>query len=206
MTVQVKEEVSQKEMIAYTTQIKNNGNLPKGETKVIQEGKNGSKMVQYEVIKENGQVVGRNVIKQDVIAQPVMKIMERGTKVIPDRGTGRLSLPASGYVSSGFGMRWGRLHKGIDFAGSGSVMAADNGRVKFAGWNGDYGKTIIIDHGNGMETLYAHLGSISVNVGDVVSPGEKIGAKGSTGDSTGVHLHFEVHQNGRVMNPIRFLK
>lgn len=206
VTVQVKEEVSQKEMIAYSTQINNNEKLPKGETKVIQEGQNGSKMVQYEVIKENGQVVGRNVIKQEVIEQPVMKIMERGTKVIPSRGTGRLSWPAGGYVSSGFGMRWGKMHKGIDIAGSGSVLAADNGRVKFAGWDGDYGKAIVIDHGNGMETLYGHLSTISVNVGDVVAQGKKIGVKGSTGDSTGVHLHFEVHQNGRVMNPVRFLR
>ncbi|WP_281869524.1 M23 family metallopeptidase [Brevibacillus parabrevis] len=206
VTVRVKEEVSQQEMIAFSTQINNNEKLPKGETKVIQEGKNGTKLVQYEVVKENGQVVDRKVIKQDVVAQPVAKIMERGTKVIPSRGTGRLSWPASGYVSSGFGSRWGRLHKGIDIAGQGSVMAADNGRVKFAGWDGDYGKAIIIDHGNGMETLYGHLNTISVKVGDVVEQGKKIGVKGSTGDSTGVHLHFEVHQNGRVQNPIRYLK
>ena len=206
VTVRVKEEVSQQEMIAFSTQINNNEKLPKGETKVIQEGKNGTKLVQYEVVKENGQVVDRKVIKQDVVAQPVAKIMERGTKVIPSRGTGRLSWPASGYVSSGFGSRWGRLHKGIDIAGQGSVMAADNGRVKFAGWDGDYGKAIIIDHGNGMETLYGHLSTISVKVGDVVEQGKKIGVKGSTGDSTGVHLHFEVHQNGRVQNPIRYLK
>ncbi|MED1726159.1 M23 family metallopeptidase [Brevibacillus parabrevis] len=206
VTVRVKEEVSQQEMIAFSTQINNNEKLPKGETKVIQEGKNGTKLVHYEVVKENGQVVDRKVIKQDVVAQPVAKIMERGTKVIPSRGTGRLSWPASGYVSSGFGSRWGRLHKGIDIAGQGSVMAADNGRVKFAGWDGDYGKAIIIDHGNGMETLYGHLSTISVKVGDVVEQGKKIGVKGSTGDSTGVHLHFEVHQNGRVQNPIRYLK
>lgn len=206
VTVQVKEDLSQKETIAYSTQINNNDKLPKGETKVVQEGQDGSKMVQYEVVKENGQVVARNIVKQDVIAQPVSKIVERGTKVIPSRGTGRLSWPASGYVSSGFGTRWGRMHKGIDIAGTGSVLAADNGRVKFAGWDGDYGKAIIIDHGNGMETLYGHLSTISVNVGDVVAQGKKIGIKGSTGDSTGVHLHFEVHQNGRIQNPIRFLK
>jgi len=206
VTVQVKEDLSQKETIAYSTQINNNDKLPKGETKVVQEGRDGSKMVRYEVIKENGQVVARNIVKQDVIAQPVTKIVERGTKVIPSRGTGRLSWPASGYISSGFGMRWGRMHKGIDIAGSGSVLAADNGRVKFAGWDGDYGKAVIIDHGNGMETLYGHMSTISVKAGDVIAQGKKIGVKGSTGDSTGVHLHFEVHQNGRIQNPLRFLK
>ncbi|MGG1659176.1 peptidoglycan DD-metalloendopeptidase family protein [Brevibacillus sp. NRS-1366] len=206
VTVQVKEELSQQETVAFSTQINNNDKLPKGETKVVQEGRDGSKMVKYEIVKENGQVVDRKVIKQDVIAQPVAKIMERGTKVIPSRGTGRLSWPAKGYISSGFGTRWGRLHKGIDIAGSGSVLAADNGRVILAGWDGNYGKAVVIDHGNGMETLYGHLSTINVNVGDVVEQGKKIGVKGSTGDSTGVHLHFEVHQNGRVQNPMRFLK
>jgi len=206
VTVQVKEELSQQETVAFSTQINNNEKLPKGETKVIQEGRDGSKMVKYEIVKENGQVVDRKVIQQDVVTQPVAKIMERGTKVIPSRGTGRLSWPAKGYISSGFGTRWGRLHKGIDIAGSGTVMAADNGRVTLAGWDGDYGKAIIIDHGNGMQTLYGHLSTINVKVGDVVEQGKQIGVKGSTGDSTGVHLHFEVHQNGRVQNPMRFLK
>ncbi|MEJ8547380.1 peptidoglycan DD-metalloendopeptidase family protein [Brevibacillus borstelensis] len=206
VTVQVKEEVSQKEAIPFTTQVKNNEKLPKGETKVVQEGKEGSKNVRYLVVKENGQVIGRNILDQQVMEQPLVKIVERGTKVIPSRGTGRLSWPARGKISSGFGMRWGRLHKGIDIAGSGAVRAADNGRVVSAGWDGDYGNSILIDHGNGMKTRYGHLRSISVKVGDVVSQGKAIGIMGSTGDSTGVHLHFEVIQNGRLQNPVRFLK
>lgn len=205
VTVQVKENVTQKEEIPYNTQYNNNETLPKGETKVVQEGKNGTKQVEYEIIKENGQVVERKILKQEVLDEPVIKVVERGTKVIPSRGTGRLAWPAQGYISSGFGTRWGKLHKGIDIAGAGSVMAADNGRVKFAGWDGGYGKAIIIDHGNGMQTLYGHLSTINVKVGDVVQKGKKIGVKGSTGHSTGVHLHFEVIQNGRVQNPMRFL-
>jgi len=171
----------------------------------VQTGKEGKKLVQYEVIKENGQVVERKVLKQEVLAQPVVQIVERGTKVIPSRGTGRFSWPANGYVSSGFGTRWGRMHKGIDIAGSGSIKAADNGRVVSAGWNGDYGNCVIIDHGNGMQTLYGHMRSIKVNVGDVVAQGKVIGTMGSTGDSTGVHLHFEVLRNGSPQNPIRYL-
>jgi murein DD-endopeptidase MepM/ murein hydrolase activator NlpD len=205
VTVQVKEEVSQKEAIPYTTQIKNNDKLPKGETRVVQEGHDGSKLVSYQVVKENGQVVDRRVLNQQVLVQPVAKIVERGTKVIPSRGTGRFAWPARGYISSGFGMRWGKLHKGIDIAGSGTVRAADNGRVVFAGWDGDYGKSILIDHGNGMKTRYGHLRSINVKVGQVVEQGAPIGIMGSTGDSTGVHLHFEVIKNGRVQNPLRFL-
>lgn len=205
VTVQVKEEVSQKEAIPFTTQIKNNDKLPKGETRVVQAGRDGSKLVSYEVIKENGQVVNRRVLNQQVLVQPVAKIVERGTKVIPSRGTGRFTWPARGRISSGFGMRWGKLHKGIDIAGSGTIRAADNGRVVFAGWDGDYGKCILIDHGNGMKTRYGHLSSISVKVGQVVEQGKAIGVMGSTGDSTGVHLHFEVIKGGQVQNPLRFL-
>jgi murein DD-endopeptidase MepM/ murein hydrolase activator NlpD len=206
VTVQVVEEVSQEENIPYTSEVRNNDQLPKGETKVVQVGREGSKIVRYQVTKENGQVVARKVLSQKIVMEPVAKIVERGTKVIPSRGTGRFSWPARGYISSGFGMRWGRLHKGIDIAGSGPIRAADNGRVISAGWDGDYGKAIVIDHGNGIQTLYGHLRSINVSVGDVVSKGKIIGVMGSTGDSTGVHLHFEVHKNGRVQNPLRFLR
>ena len=205
VTVQVKEKLAQEEAIPFNTQINNNATLPKGETKVVQEGKNGSKRVEYEIIKENGQVVQKKVLKQEVLQEPVLKIVERGTKVIPSRGTGRLAWPARGSISSGFGQRWGKLHKGIDIAGSGSVMAADNGRVTFVGWDGGYGKLIEINHGNGMKTKYGHLSSYNVKVGDVVQKGQKIGMKGSTGNSTGVHLHFEVIKNGVVQNPMRYL-
>lgn len=206
VTVQVLEEASQTEKIDYSVQIRTNDKVAKGDTNVLQEGKEGSKLVQYQVIKENGQVTERKVLNQKVVTQPVAKIIERGTKVIPSRGTGSFSWPARGHISSSFGMRWGRMHKGIDIAGSGSIRAADNGRVVSAGWDGDYGKAVIIDHGNGMSTLYGHMRSISVSVGDVVSKGKVIGVMGSTGDSTGVHLHFEVHKNGRIQNPIRFLQ
>jgi murein DD-endopeptidase MepM/ murein hydrolase activator NlpD len=205
VTVQVVEEVTREETIDYSTQIRNNEKLPRGDSKIVQEGREGSKIVRYQIVKENGQIVERNVLEQKVVTQPVAKIIERGTKVIPSRGTGRFAWPARGYISSGFGMRWGRLHKGIDIAGSGPIRAVDNGRVVSAGWDGDYGKAVVIDHGNGYRTLYGHLRSISVSVGDVVEKGKIIGMMGSTGDSTGVHLHFEVHKNGRVQNPLRYL-
>ncbi|GAA4724283.1 M23 family metallopeptidase [Brevibacillus fulvus] len=206
VTVQETEQVTQQEKVDYNVQIENNANLPKGETKVIQEGKEGSKLVTYEILKENGQVVDKKVLSQKVVQQPVAKIIQRGTKVIPSRGTGSFIWPARGVISSGFGTRWGKMHKGIDIAGSGAIAAADNGRVVFAGWDGDYGNAVIIDHGNGMETLYGHMRQIKVKVGDVVAQGKTIGIMGSTGDSTGVHLHFEVHQNGRLQNPLRFLR
>ena len=136
----------------------------------------------------------------------VKKIVEKGTKVNPSRGTGQLIWPAGGYVSSEYGYRWGKLHKGIDLAGSGMVRAADHGVVSYAGDAGDgYGNKIIIDHNNGLRTLYAHLASIDVSVGQIVGQGQHIGVKGSTGYSTGIHLHFEVHVNGAAVNPRSYL-
>ncbi|MGD8190531.1 peptidoglycan DD-metalloendopeptidase family protein [Brevibacillus ginsengisoli] len=206
VTVQVTEEKAQDETIQYTEQTKANSSMPKGETKVVQEGKEGTKRVTYKVTKENGQVVSREVVNQQIVSNPVAKVVERGTKVIPSRGTGRFIWPARGYVSSGFGMRWGRLHKGIDIAGSGTIRAADNGRVIQAGWNGDYGNSVTIDHGNGLVTLYGHMRSIDVQVGEVVPQGKALGIMGSTGDSTGVHVHFEIHKNGALQNPATYLR
>lgn len=99
------------------------------------------------------------------------------------------------------------FHSGVDFAlKSGSdVVAAAGGRVRFAGYRGAYGKLVEIDHGNRLVTRYAHLSRLDVRQGDVVTPAQRIGAVGSTGRSTGPHLHFEVLHKGRFVDPQRFL-
>src|SRR5699024_8881046 len=126
--------------------------------------------------------------------------------VIPSRGSGDLSWPADGgYVSSHIGKRWGAMHKGIDIAGPSSrtITASDHGVVESSGWNnGGYGNKIVINHNNGMKTVYAHLASLNVQVGQLVEKGMKIGVMGSTGNSTGIHLHFEVYKNGKLQNPM----
>ena len=116
------------------------------------------------------------------------------------------------YVSSRFGLRVHPItgetksHTGIDIASNQgtAVYASDGGSVTLAGWNGGYGNCIMIDHGNGYVTLYGHLSSISVSVGQTVSQGTTIGAVGSTGNSTGPHLHFEVLKNGTRIDPEQF--
>ena len=116
------------------------------------------------------------------------------------------------YVSSRFGLRVHPItgktksHTGIDIASNQgtAVYASDGGTVTLAGWNGGYGNCIMIDHGNGYVTLYGHLSSISVSVGQTVSQGTTIGAVGSTGNSTGPHLHFEVLKNGTRIDPEQF--
>lgn len=109
--------------------------------------------------------------------------------------------------TSGFGPRWGRMHSGMDFAGaSGSeIRSTAEGVVTHAGWASGYGKLIKIEHPLGFETRYGHLSSIDVKVGQRVSRGERIGGMGTTGRSTGVHLHYEVRRNGRALNPVTFI-
>ncbi|SFP25917.1 Peptidase family M23 [Geopseudomonas sagittaria] len=99
------------------------------------------------------------------------------------------------------------FHSGVDFSihTGAAVLAAAGGRVRFAGRNGGYGKLLEIDHGNGLVTRYAHLSRMDVRKGEVVTPGQRIGAVGSTGRSTGPHLHFEVLRHGRFVDPQRFL-
>jgi murein DD-endopeptidase MepM/ murein hydrolase activator NlpD len=117
--------------------------------------------------------------------------------------------PAKGVLTSGYGWRWGRMHKGIDIAGpiGTPIMAADSGVVTYADWNdGGYGYLVEITHPDGSETIYAHNSRILVQKGQKVERGEQISEMGSTGFSTGPHLHFEVHPAGQgAVNPMAFL-
>lgn len=132
--------------------------------------------------------------------------------VLPS-GTGQLMYPTIGPVTSNFGWRTHpilgteRFHSGIDFgADYGSIIyASTQGRVIYADWYGGYGNAVIIDHGNGMTTLYGHCSEIYVKDGDVVVKGQPISAVGSTGFSTGPHLHFELRANGEPIDPAAYL-
>ncbi len=129
------------------------------------------------------------------------------------QGTGQLSAPVSAPVTSNFGWRihpiygTSRLHAGTDFGvDEGTpVHAADGGVVVEAGWISGYGYTVIIDHGNGMSTLYAHNSDVAVSPGQTVSKGQVVSYSGNTGGSTGPHLHFEVRINGEPTDPMGYL-
>ena len=115
--------------------------------------------------------------------------------------------PVNGPVVSGFGMRFGRMHEGIDIAASSGtpIYAAAAGTVIHAGWLGGYGNLVVVDHGNGLSTAYAHASAILVGLGQQVSQGETLSLVGSTGNSSGPHLHFEVRVNGSAVDPLFYL-
>jgi murein DD-endopeptidase MepM/ murein hydrolase activator NlpD len=115
--------------------------------------------------------------------------------------------PVSGPVTSPFGMRWGRMHEGIDIGvpyGT-AIHAAAAGRVIYCGWESGYGNLTVIDHGNGIATAYGHQSSIAVSCGQDVTQGQVIGYVGCTGHCTGPHLHFEVRVNGAPVDPLGYL-
>ena len=112
-----------------------------------------------------------------------------------------------GYRNDPFSSARAEYHPGIDFKGNygDAVKCTANGRVVSAGWAGGYGNCVRVKHNNGFETVYGHLSRITVKVGQKVNVGDKIGQVGSTGRSTGAHLHYEVRQNGKPVNPTKFL-
>lgn len=153
----------------------------------------------------------------DGIAGPVtLRSLRRGggrarprrRRSLSPTGPVRFLRPVPGPITSGFGMRWGRLHQGLDFpapAGT-TVRAAGVGTTTFAGYNtGGYGNLVIVRHRLGFESWYAHLSSVTTSPGERLSGGTRIGFVGSTGNSTGPHLHFEVRRNGTPIDPLPYL-
>ncbi len=127
-------------------------------------------------------------------------------------GTGQPSAagfiwPCDGVVVSGFGLRWGRMHEGVDIGCAYGTpnRAAASGTVIYSGWHGGYGNLIVVDHGNGLSTAYAHASSLLVGIGQSVSQGDTVSLVGSTGNSSGPHLHFEVRVNGQAVDPLFYL-
>lgn len=151
-------------------------------------------------------IVPEGVRPEEVQWAPVARVRQ----VTPNAGTvvasGSFVWPAQGSITQYFA--W--YHKALDIANRAAppILAADAGTVVVAGWvdNYGYGNRIVIDHGNGFRTLYGHLSKIYVNVGQTVNRGDAIGQMGSTGRSTGTHLHFEVFQNGVNINPLSVLR
>ncbi|MEW6446947.1 MAG: peptidoglycan DD-metalloendopeptidase family protein [Bacillota bacterium] len=210
LTVVQKYETSKVEHIPFPKEIRYDTSLNRGQIDVIQYGKPGKKEIKYRVTVKNGVEVSREVIATRELVAPVKQVERRGSRyLLASRGEGRASLgwPVSGPILSGYGMRWGRMHTGLDIGSAYGVAvgAAGSGTVIRAGWYGGYGRTVDIDHGDGVVTRYAHLSGINVGIGEAVGRGQIIGRVGSSGHSYGPHLHFEVIVNGSPRNPLKYL-
>lgn len=220
--VLVTKEVTVEQNIAHEIEYKDTKKLLKGESKVVTEGEDGKKSVTYEIKTANGATVAKNIVNEVVIAAPVTEVVKKGTGVKlssrgqrPSKGggsyhggNGTLSWPMHGRITSPYGPRSRGFHSGIDIGtpvGTG-IHAAAAGRIVMAGWYGGYGNCVVVDHGNGMKTRYAHLSGFNCRVGDRVSRGQLIARSGNTGRSTGPHLHFEVIVNGSTRNPMNYLR
>ena len=191
------------EPIPYSTQMVENDQLAQYSTKTMQVGQDGEASVQEQVVTLNGVETQRTVVSRAILTQATDAVVAVGTGG-SDIGTGTLIAPVTEYrFTSAFKFRNGRWHKGVDLAVSEGtpVYAADNGKVIVSEWSDSYGNYIIIDHQNGLKTLYAHNSALLVNVGDTVTKGRQIALSGNTGNSTGPHVHFEVHYNGVAVNP-----
>lgn len=181
--------------------------LDSGVIQIVSQGKAGLKRVEVSSLKVDGRLTEKRTIAESWVEEPQPTIVKQGIKK-SGIGSGKFVSPViKPRVTSEYGERWGRDHTGTDIVSDElSILASDHGKVVFAGVKSGYGKTIIIDHQNGYQTLYGHLSIINVRKGDKVEKSEKIGVMGSTGRSTGVHLHFEIIHNGEQINPMKYLR
>ncbi|HEB12830.1 MAG TPA: hypothetical protein ENI11_04035 [Actinobacteria bacterium] len=133
--------------------------------------------------------------------------LAQGNKVSGKPSVSGFIWPAAGSISSGFGPRWGRMHEGLDIsvAQGTPVVASKAGKIVIAEYYGGYGNLVVVNHGGGVETWYGHNSSFTVSVGQNVNQGQVIAKAGSTGNSTGPHVHFEVRINGAAKNPSNYL-
>ncbi|MDK2879997.1 MAG: hypothetical protein PWR06_2713 [Thermoanaerobacteraceae bacterium] len=208
LDVTVTKKVTYQEPLAFETQVVKDDTLWKWDQKVKQPGENGTKEVAAQVVYKNGIKVGQEVLSEKVLKEPVTRIVARGTRAeVAFRGSGRFLWPSVGKITSPFGRRGREFHTGIDVAADRGtpIRASNSGTVTFAGRKGSYGNLVIINHGGGFETYYAHASSILVSVGDKVEKGQQIATVGTTGRTTGPHVHFEVRLNGNPQNPLSYL-
>ena len=209
LTVRARHYVELSEAIPFETENVETDSMYEGDRRITTQGEEGKRDIKAYVIEENGVPADRIVLEEDVHAEPVTRVVAVGTKERPPTmATGTFINPTRGRLTSPFGMRGGRRHTGIDIANATGtrITSSDAGRVSFAGNRGAYGRLVIIDHENGYQTYYAHMNTIAVSAGERVHKDQYIGTVGSTGRSTGPHLHFEVRKNGTPVNPMGYVR
>ncbi len=183
-----------------------------GAQRIIQEGQPGEDQVLARVVKRCGVTIASTDLNTVTVTESIPLIVGTGTRPMPQLPDGCLFLwPVQGPITSDYGYRFifgeTNFHQGIDIAAPAStaISAAAEGVVAFAGERGTYGNLVILTHANGFQTYYAHCSQLLVKVGDVVTQGQPVAAVGSTGRSTGPHLHFEVRYQNSPMDPLLYL-
>lgn len=211
MKVQVTRRETYEQEQPYETEYIEDSKLLKGVEQVQTSGVNGVNQVVADVTYIDGVEILRNVVKTDPISEPKNRVIKRGTNIPKSNGngtaTGGFIWPAGGgYISCAIWGYWG--HTGTDIAGSTGtpIYASMSGRVVYSGQTYyGYGKHIIIDHGNGIQTLYAHNSALYVSYGQQVQQGQTIAAMGRTGNATGTHVHFEIRQAGKYLDARNYI-
>lgn len=210
-----------KQTIPFEKKVTESTKYYQGYSNVTKEGAAGEKVLTAKVHYVDNVEVEREVISTTVSKNPVTEEITKGvgiykTATVAYSGGGKVSNSGfiwpvgGGYISSPYGSRGGAFHSGVDYAFGGGgygkkVGAALAGKVIFAGWNSSYGNLVKIEHGGGLQTWYAHNSKLAVRAGQIVSQGQYISNIGSTGRSTGNHMHFEVRINGSTKNPLNYL-
>lgn len=201
--------------IPFETTYTTSASLYEGQSSVVKEGEKGIQSVTADIEYVDGVEVGRTVLSQSITKMPVDKQVAKGTKkmVVASNFSGAkasdygfIDPVYGGYVSQGFS----GYHNGIDIAFRGNgygkpIYSVLPGTVTFSGWRGSYGNLVIVNHGNGIETWYAHCSKLTVSAGQTVAQGTQIANVGSTGRSSGNHVHFRVLINGAQKNPRTYL-
>lgn len=208
LTVRTVEQVQYTEETNFETQVIYDDSMYKNKKNITTKGEKGTSEIVANITKLNGIVEDKEIITTKTIVEPITEVVVQGTKELPKTAaTGSFMVPTSGRLSSPYGMRSGRMHRGIDLANrtGTNIYASDGGRVTFAGYKGSYGYMIEINHENGYVTRYAHASKLLVKSGERVYRGQHIAEMGNSGRSTGPHLHFEVVANGAHQNPSRFI-
>lgn len=202
--------------INYTTKTLYTSAQDRNYEKIQTKGEAGLETEVSVVETVNGKQIAKTVLSKEVVKKPVEKVVLKGTAVPVATATSKSNAKSAGFIrpmNKGdvklVTAYWGdgRGHKGIDLAGDvgAPIFAAKAGKVTFAGWDGNYGYAVVVDHGNGYQTRYAHASALCVKKGATVSQGQQIAKVGNTGRSTGPHLHFEILKGGKQINPSSYI-
>ena len=201
--------------IAYSTKIEKNSEMVVGEKKVKVQGVNGQTRVTRNVVAINGNIISSQEVSTEVVKETVNEVVVVGTSRSLASAKSKQQAHQAGFIFPLPAGSWrigayygdGRNHKGIDICASKgtATYAVGGGTVVHAATKSGYGYCVIIDHGNGIQTLYAHASALCVKNGDVVNAGDVVALVGSTGNSSGNHLHFEVKVGGRNVDPAPYI-